>query len=73
MEPEPPSCLLEEASKAVTRLQEAERLRQAGDLVGSLGVLEALLSSGPQAPGALNDAGLILQKHGKYERAEAAF
>ncbi len=73
MEPEPPSCLLEEASKAVTRLQEAERLRQAGDLVGSLGVLEALFSSGPLAPGALNDAGLILQKLGKYERAEAAF
>ena len=73
MEPEPPSCSLDEANNAVARLQEAERLRQGGDLVGSLGILEGLLSSGPLAPGALNDAGLIFQKLGKYERAEEAF
>ena len=73
MEPEPPSCSLDKASNAVARLLEAERLRLAGDLVGSLGILEGLLSSGPLAPGALNDAGLIFQKLGKYERAEEAF
>ena len=73
MEIEPQSCSSDQTDDAAARLREAERLRQHGNLVQSLKVIDKLLSGSALSPSISNDAGLILQKLGEYERAEAAF